>query len=271
MAELEIGLIGVGVMGEAVLGSLVAAVGADRVRVGDGRPEHGREVARRHGVRWVESNAALADGADVVVIAVKPKDVDGVCADLSGTLAPSALVVSIAAGISTAYLARRLPAGTRVVRVMPNTPATIGRGIAALSAGGTADDTDLDVVADLLAGTGTTVRVPEDQQDAVTAVSGSGPAYLFYLIEAMRDGGVAGGLDPDLALTLARQTVAGAAELALAVDEDPSVLRERVTSPGGTTLAAVTELDERGVRDAVGSAIRKAWERAAELGRDAEA
>lgn len=264
--ELEVGLIGVGVMGEAVLGSLVSALGADRVRVTDGRPEHGREVARRHGVRWIEGNAGLAQGADVVVLAVKPKDVDGVCSDLRGALPPGALVVSVAAGISTAFLAQRLPAGTRLVRVMPNTPATIGRGIAALSAGGAADDDDVALVADLLAGTGITVAVPEEQQDVVTAVSGSGPAYLFYLVEAMRDGGVAGGLDPDLALTLALQTVAGAAELAISSGDDPALLRERVTSPGGTTLAAVTELDERGVREAVGSAIRKAWERAAELG-----
>jgi pyrroline-5-carboxylate reductase len=264
--ELEVGLIGVGVMGEAVLGSLVSALGADRVRVTDGRPEHGREVARRHGVRWVEGNDALAQGADVVVLAVKPKDVDGVCRDLAGVLAQSALVVSVAAGITTAFLAERLPEGTRVVRVMPNTPAVIGRGIAALSAGGAATDGDLDVVAELLAGTGTTVRVDEDMQDVVTAVSGSGPAYVFYLLEAMRDAGVAGGLDPDLALTLARHTVAGAAELALTSYDDPAVLRERVTSPGGTTLAAITELDEREVRAAVGSAIRKAWERATELG-----
>ena len=266
MQQVEVALVGAGVMGEAVLGSLVAAVGADRVRVTDGRPEHGREVAQRHGVSWAEDNAAAADGADVVVLAVKPKDVAAVCADLSRTLREGALVVSVAAGISTAYLADRLPAGTRVVRVMPNTPATIGRGIAALSAGSSASEDDLDLVAQLLAGTGATVRVPEDQQDVVTSVSGSGPAYVFYLLEAMRDAGVAGGLEPELALQLARHTVAGAAELALASDADPAVLRERVTSPGGTTLAAITELDARGVRDAVQDAVRKAWERAAELG-----
>lgn len=260
-------LVGTGVMGEAVLGSLVQAVGAGRVTITDGREDHGRAVARRHGVRWAAGNAEAGAGSDVVVLAVKPKDVAGVCRDLTETLAPGALVVSVAAGITTAYLADRLPTGTRVVRVMPNTPATIGRGIAALSAGGAATETDLDVVADLLAGTGETVRVPEDQQDVVTAVSGSGPAYVFYLLEAMRDAGVAGGLDAELALRLARHTVAGAAELALASDDDPVVLRERVTSPGGTTLAAITELDERGVRDAVGHAARKAWELAAELGR----
>jgi pyrroline-5-carboxylate reductase len=262
-----VALVGAGVMGEAVLGSLVAAVGADRVTITDGRPEHGRDVARSHGVRWAASNAEAGAGNDVVVLAVKPKDVAGVCADLSQTMSPGALVVSVAAGITTAYLADRLPAGTRVVRVMPNTPATIGRGIAALTAGTTASQADLDLVAALLAGTGETVQVAEAQQDVVTAVSGSGPAYVFYLLEAMRDAGVAGGLDPELALRLARHTVAGAAELALASDDDPAVLRERVTSPGGTTLAAITELDERGVRDAVGHAVRKAWERAGELGR----
>jgi pyrroline-5-carboxylate reductase len=270
MAERDqptVALVGAGVMGEAVLGSLVAAVGAERVTVTDGREEHGRAVAQRHGVRWAAGNAEAAAGSDVVVLAVKPKDVPGVCADLAGTLSPDALVVSVAAGITTADLAGRLPAGTRVVRVMPNTPATIGRGIAALSAGGAAQQRDLDLVAGLLAGTGETVQVPEAQQDVVTAVSGSGPAYVFYLLEAMRDAGVAGGLEPELALRLARHTVAGAAELALASDQDPAVLRERVTSPGGTTLAAITELDERGVRDAVGHAVRKAWERAAELGR----
>lgn len=261
-----VALVGAGVMGEAVLGSLVRAVGADRVTITDGREDHGRAVAQRHAVRWAGSNAEAAAGSAVVVLAVKPKDVAEVCADLSTALTQEALVVSVAAGITTAYLAERLPARTRVVRVMPNTPATIGRGIAALSPGGAAGAADLDLVAKLLAGTGQTVQVPEEQQDVVTAVSGSGPAYVFYLLEAMREAGVAGGLDPDLALTLARHTVAGAAELALASDDDPAVLRERVTSPGGTTLAAITELDRLGVRDAVGRAIQKAWERAAELG-----
>lgn len=264
--QLRVALVGTGVMGEAVLGSLVAAVGADQVAVTDGRADHGQAVAARHGVTWADSNADAARGADVVVLAVKPKDVAAVCADISEPLGDGRLVASVAAGITTAYLAERLPAGTRVVRVMPNTPATIGRGIAALSAGGAAEGADLDLVAELLAGTGETVQVPESQQDVVTAVSGSGPAYVFYLLEAMRDAGVAGGLDPELALQLARHTVAGAAELALASDDDPAVLRERVTSPGGTTLAAITELDRLEVRDAVGHAVRKAWERAAELG-----
>ncbi len=263
----EAARVGTGVMGEAVLGSLVAAVGADRVTVADGRPEHGRAVAERHGVAWADDNATAAAAADVLVLAVKPKDVAAVCEQVSAGLRAGALVVSVAAGITTTFLAERLPAGSRVVRVMPNTPATIGRGIAAMSAGPGATEEDLALIGELLAGTGSTVTVPEDQQDAVTALSGSGPAYVFYLLEAMRDGGVALGLDPDLALRLARQTVGGAAELAIASDDDPAVLRERVTSPGGTTLAAITELDDRDVRAAVVDAIGKAAARAAELGR----
>jgi pyrroline-5-carboxylate reductase len=262
----RVAVLGVGVMGEAVLGSVVDAVGADRVVVSDGRPDHARAVAGRHGVGCADGNADAVTNADVVVVAVKPKDVDGLCAQVAPALADAALLVSVAAGVTTAFYADRLPAGTRVVRVMPNTPALIGRGIAALSAGAGAGDDDLDLVARLLAGTGTTVRVPENQQDAVTAISGSGPAYAFYFMEAMRDAGVEGGLDPALALTLARHTVAGAAALALSDDVDPAELRRRVTSPGGTTQAAVAELDARAVHDAVVAAARRAWERAAELG-----
>ncbi|MFV0252870.1 MAG: pyrroline-5-carboxylate reductase [Beutenbergiaceae bacterium] len=264
--QIEVALIGTGVMGEAILGSLVGAVGAQRVRIADPRADHGRAVAARYGVRWAASNAEAVDGVGVVLLAVKPKDIAAACAEFAGALGSGTVVASVAAGITTAFLADRLPAGTAVVRVMPNTPATIGRGIAALSAGANARQADTKLVADLLAGTGATVVVPEQQQDVVTAVSGSGPAYLFYLLEAMRDAGVAGGLDRDLALQLAEHTVAGAAEMALRSGEDPAVLRERVTSPGGTTLAAITELDAQGVRAAVGDAARKAWERAAELG-----
>ncbi|MFV0425592.1 MAG: pyrroline-5-carboxylate reductase [Beutenbergiaceae bacterium] len=264
--QVEVALIGTGVMGEAILGSLVAAVGADRVRIADPRTEHGQGVAKRHGVAWAGSNAQAVDGASVVILAVKPKDVAAVCDQICHPMAPGTLLVSVAAGITTSFLAQHLRADTPVVRVMPNTPATIGRGIAALSPGSAATDAHTELVGELLSGTGATVVVPESQQDVVTAISGSGPAYVFYLLESMRDAGIAGGLDPHLALQLAQHTVAGAAELALGSQDDPAVLRERVTSPGGTTLAAITELDARRVRDAIASAAQKAWERAAELG-----
>ncbi|MPV50468.1 pyrroline-5-carboxylate reductase [Pseudactinotalea sp. HY160] len=261
-------LIGTGVMGEAILGSLTDAVGADRVRIRDDRPEHGVRVAERYGVTWCESNGEAVEGADVVVIAVKPKDVDALLAQIGPALAAGTVLVSVAAGITTARLARGVGAPVPVVRVMPNTPATIGRGMSVMSPGEHTSDEHLDLVAELLAGTGRVARVDEGRQDAVTAISGSGPAYVFYLIESMARAGVAGGLDPEFALLLARETVAGAAMMAAASEDDPATLRRNVTSPGGTTQAAIAELDARDVRGAIGAAAEKAWLRAAELGRE---
>lgn len=263
-----VALIGTGVMGEAILGSLIAAVGTDRVHVGDGRREHGTAVARRHGVRWCDTNTEAVEGADVIVVAVKPKDVDALLSQIGPALGAGALVVSIAAGITTERLGRGVGPGVPVVRVMPNTPATIGRGMSVMSAGEHASAEHLDLVAELLAGTGRVARVAEDRQDAVTAISGSGPAYVFYLIEAMACAGVEGGLDPEFSLMLARETVAGAAAMAATSEQEPATLRANVTSPGGTTQAAIAELDARDVRGAIGAAARRAWERAAELGRE---
>lgn len=262
-----IALIGTGVMGEAILGSLTAAVGPGRVRVGDGRREHGTVVAQRHGVNWCETNAEAVAGADVVVVAVKPKDVDELLREIGPALRADALLVSIAAGITTARLAEALGRDLPVVRVMPNTPATIGRGMSVMSAGEHASSEHLDLVAELLGGTGRVARVAESHQDAVTAVSGSGPAYVFYLIEAMTQAGVDGGLDPEFALLLARETVAGAATMAAVSEDEPATLRRNVTSPGGTTEAAIAELDARDVRGAIIAAAERAWLRAAELGR----
>ena len=262
----DVALIGAGVMGEAILTSLVAAVGAHRIRISDGRAEHGRAVARAHRVRWCESNAEAADGVAVVLIAVKPKDVAALAADISPRIAEGTVVVSIAAGITTRFLEARLPAGTPVVRVMPNTPATIGQGVSVLSPGAEASAEHLGLVERLLAGTGTVLQVDERYQDVVTAISGSGPAYVFYVIDALAEAGVVGGLSRDLALELARRTVLGSAAMAVASGEHPAVLRERVSSPGGTTVAAIRELDERGVRAAFIAAAEKAWQRAEELG-----
>lgn len=262
-----VALIGSGVMGEAILGSLTSAVGTDRVRICDGRADHGTSVAERHAVRWCESNTAAVEGADVVVLAVKPADIDKLTAEIGPVLGAHTVVVSVAAGISTGRLAAGLARQHPVIRVMPNTPATIGRGMSVMSAGEFADGEDMDLVAELLAGTGRVARVDEAQQDAVTAISGSGPAYVFYLIEAMARAGAVGGLDPELALTLATQTVAGAAAMAADSADHPATLREQVSSPGGTTQAAIGVLDDRDVSGAIEAAARRAWERAAELGR----
>lgn len=263
----DVTLIGVGVMGEAVLTSLLSVTGAERVRISDGRPDHGRERAEAHGVRWVERNAEAVAGAGVVVLAVKPKDVARVLAEIGPALGPDALVVSIAAGIPTGFIESRLDGPVPVVRVMPNTPATIGQGVSVLSAGQHASEEHLDLVAELLAGTGTVLRVPESEQDAVTAISGSGPAYVFYLIDALAEAGVLGGLSRATALELATQTVAGAGAMAAASDEHPVVLREKVSSPAGTTVAGVRALDEHGVRAGVVAAVEAARARSVELGR----
>lgn len=264
--DTEVALIGVGVMGEAVLTSLLGVLDAERVRISDGRPDHGRERAAAHGVRWVDGNAEAVTGADVVVVAVKPKDVAGLLAEIAPALAPEAVLISIAAGIPTAFVESRLAGPVPVVRVMPNTPATIGQGVSVLSAGTHATGTHLDQVAELLAGTGTVLRVPEADQDVVTAISGSGPAYVFYLIDALAEAGVLGGLSRATALELATRTVAGAGAMAAASDEHPVVLREKVSSPSGTTVAGVRALDEHGVRFGLISAVEAARARSVELG-----
>lgn len=258
-------LIGAGVMGEAILSSLVAAVGRSNVRISDGRPDHGREVAARHEVTWAATNAEAVSGCDVVIIAVKPQDFDQLASEIGPLLRPGALVASVAAGVTTARMSAELGEHVKTVRVMPNTPATIGRGVCALSPGATTTPEELDLVAELLAGTGTVEIVPEDQQDAVTALSGSGPAYVFYLLEAMTEGGIQGGLDPEVAHRLAIQTVWGAAAMARAGDHDPAELRRRVTSPGGTTAAAIEEFNARGVAEGIISGMRRATERSQEL------
>lgn len=261
-----VSLIGVGVMGEAILESFIAAVGRSNVRITDGRVEHGHEVASRHEVTFAQNNVEAVTDCDVVVIAVKPQDFAGLAQEIRPHLKPGVLAVSVAAGVTTAHMRQGLGDNVRTVRVMPNTPATIGRGVCAVSGGEGSDERDLDLVAELLAGTGTVEVVPEDLQNTVTAISGSGPAYVFYLIEAMTRAGVEGGLHAGVAQRLATQTVAGAAAMAASGEEDPAELRRRVTSPGGTTAAAIAEFDVRGVGEGIIAGARKAWERSQELG-----
>ncbi|UFU05836.1 pyrroline-5-carboxylate reductase [Ruania halotolerans] len=260
--------IGIGVMGEAILTSVLRTVDPQSVRVADGRIEHARERAAAFGVHAAAHNTEAVDGATVVVLAVKPKDIGAVAEEIAPALAPGAVVVSVAAGISTAFLESRLPAGTAVVRVMPNTPATIGEGVSVLSAGTHATEDHLDQISALLEGTGAVYRVDEPYQDAVTAISGSGPAYVFYLIDALAEAGVLGGLSRDLARDLAVRTVAGAGAMAQQTGEHPVVLREKVSSPAGTTVAAIRELDERGVRAAVIAAAETVRTRSIEMGRE---
>jgi pyrroline-5-carboxylate reductase len=261
----RIALVGTGVMGGAVLAGLVTEAGREVVVV-DAAPGRAARAAEEHGVAHADGVAEAARGADVVLIAVKPKDVAAVLADLAPVAGPGTLVVSVAAGLPCSFYEARLPAGVPVVRVMPNTPATIGRGTSAISAGTSASEAHLATVEALLRPTGLVVRVPEKEQDAVTAISGSGPAYVFYVIDALAEAGVVLGLGRDLATTLAVETVLGAAALVRESGEHPAVLRERVSSPAGTTVAALRRLDAAAVRAAFVDAAVAARDRAVELG-----
>lgn len=261
-----VGLVGAGVMGEALLAAVLrGGTPPGAFLVAEPSAERAAAVAQRHGVRTAEP-AQVAEASDTVLVAVKPKDVPAALAEVADHLRPGALVVSVAAGVTTQALAGSLPAGTPVVRMMPNTPAVIGKGAAAICPGEAATAEHLARVEALLAPTGLVLRVGESDMDAVTAISGSGPAYVFYLVDALAEAGVLLGLTRAQALDLARATFAGASALLESSGEHPVVLRERVSSPGGTTVAALRELDAHGVRAAVLAAAEAARDRSRELG-----
>lgn len=261
-------ILGAGMMGEAILAGLLRD-GRDpqTVLVGEKRAERAAELTEKYGVTVVDNTEAVTR-ADTVLVLVKPGDVEAVLAEVSPFLSERHLVVSLAAGVPLEYLAAHVPAGVSLIRVMPNTPAMISEGMLALSP---ADGTDLDRLAHveaMLSAVGRTVIVPEKYQDAVTAVSGSGPAYLFYVAEAMIEAGVVMGLPRPLATELANQTLAGSALMLRDSGTHPSILRENVTSPGGTTAAALRELDEYKVRAGFVSALEAAKFRSEELAED---
>jgi pyrroline-5-carboxylate reductase len=261
---MTVAIIGAGVMGETLLSGLIRG-GRDvaELMVGEKRPERAAELREKYGVTVVANTEAAT--ADTVVLVVKPQDMSDVLTEIAPHLHPGQLVVSLAAGIPTRLIEKHIPEGVAVVRVMPNTPALVDEGMAAISAGSHCDDEHLAVAEDLLSATGRVVRVPEKQQDAVTAISGSGPAYLFFVVEAMIEAGVHLGLPRTTATELVVQTVVGSAKLLRETGTHPTVLREQVTSPGGTTAAALRELDDHKVRAAFISAMEAAAVRSKEL------
>lgn len=218
------------------------------------------------GVHVSADVAQVVAGATVVVLAIKPQVMQDALAALSPVLPGGALVVSIAAGVTLQTLADNLPAGTRIVRVMPNTPCLIGRGASGIAAGTLATTADLTLVTELLSTVGVVETVSESLLDVVTGLSGSGPAYVFQFIEALSDGGVKMGLPRATATRLAAQTVAGAAEMLLQTGQHPATLRDAVTSPGGTTIAGLHVLQSGGVSGTVISAVEAATKRSQELG-----
>ncbi len=223
------------------------------------------QVQEQTGVERMSEPVKAVLFADVLLLAVKPQDLPALLDEIAAGLTPGHLVVSVAAGISTATIQAHLPPGTPVVRVMPNTAVLVDQGMSAVVAGSCATEQHLRHVEAMMGSVGRVVRVPEQQIDAVTALSGSGPAYLYLLAEAMIDAGVLLGLPRTLATDLTAQTVVGAATMLRDTGEHPAQLREAVTSPGGTTAAALRVLDERGMRAAVLGAVEAAQQRAAAL------
>lgn len=262
---MRIAVLGGGVMGETLAsGFLRYVTPTPDVVVAEKRVERAEELRRLHGVEIADTVAAVA-GADVVLLAVKPQDMRALLAEVGTSIEPGTLVVSIAGGIRTATIEEYVPAGVDVVRAMPNTPARVDRGVTGLSAGAHCSAEALALAERLLASVGVAIPVPEELQDAVTAVSGSGPAYVFFLAEAMTAAAVELGLDPETATRMVNHTILGAATLLETSGEPADVLRRNVTSPNGTTAAAIAAMEELGVHPAVGAAMTAARDRSREL------
>jgi pyrroline-5-carboxylate reductase len=258
-------ILGAGVMGETVLSGLLrAGWHADQIVATDRRLERQHELTARYGIMMLENTEAVAE-AETVILVVKPQDMSDLLNEIAQAIKPGTLVVSLAAGVDTTFIESRLPEGIAVVRVMPNTPAQVDEGMAAISPGSHSTQDHLDRVTEILSATGRVITVPERYQDAVTAISGTGPAYLFFVVEAMIEAGVHLGLPRDTATELVVQTMLGSAKLLRETGEHPTVLRERVTSPGGTTAAAVRELEDHKVRAAFLRAMEAARDRSREL------
>ncbi len=267
MAARKVAILGAGKIGESLLAGLLSSGWREpRHMVVTGRREERiNDLAERYGVRGTLSNAEAVAGAALVVIAVKPQDFDALLGEIGGLLTPEQTVLSIAAAIPTSLIEARVTAGVPVVRAMPNAPALVHEGMAGVCAGAHASDKHLALAEEVLAHLGAVVRVPEPYMDAVTAVSGSGPAYFALLAEAMIEAGILLGLARETSTQLVVQTMFGTARLLRDENIHPVELREAVTSPGGTTIQAIRELEQAGVRAAFLNAIQAAMERSREL------
>jgi pyrroline-5-carboxylate reductase len=268
MQNKTIGFVGAGNMAGALIKGLLhsGTVTATQIQASDVRDERLAELAKEHGISTTKDNAKLAAWADVVVLAVKPQVIDKVLASIDRSLRSRAVVISIAAGVPIESLEARLPAGTRVIRTMPNTAAIALAGATAIAPGTHASDDDLSVARRLFEATGRVVVLDESLLDAVTGLSGSGPAYVMLIIEALADGGVKVGLHRETALLLAAQTVYGSAKLLLETGEHPGRIKDMVTSPGGTAIAGLHTLEAGGLRTTLINAVESATRRSVELG-----
>jgi pyrroline-5-carboxylate reductase len=268
MKTKKLGFVGGGNMAEALVKGLLHAkvVPPSGIIVSDVKAERLAHFEELHGVRTTQDNHELVRTSDVIVLSVKPQVIDKVLALIGSDVKSTQLVISVAAGVPVSAIEARLPEGTHVVRSMPNTPATVQAGATAIAPGTHAGDEDLEVARALFAAVGRVVTLDETLLDAVTGLSGSGPAYVMLMIEALADGGVKVGLHRDTALLLAAQTVYGSAKLLLDTGEHPGRLKDMVTSPGGTAIAGLHTLESGGLRRTLIDAVEAATNRAAQLG-----
>jgi pyrroline-5-carboxylate reductase len=269
LAGRRIGFIGAGNMAEAIIRGLLEseAVKPDHITASDVMPERLNYMQTTYGINTLADNAELVGGADILVLAVKPQVVGSVLTHIGPRTDDTKLVISIVAGLTVAAMAAGLGAGTRIIRTVPNTPVFVGEGMVALASDGPARDEDYAVAEALFAPVARIVSIEEKLMDAALGVSGSGPAYGFLMIEALSDGGVKMGLPRHIALELAAQTLLGAAKMCLESGRHPGQLKDMVTSPGGTTIAALHKMEAGGVRSALMDAVEAATRRSEELGR----
>ncbi|HEV7134073.1 MAG TPA: pyrroline-5-carboxylate reductase [Gaiellaceae bacterium] len=267
MAGRRIAIIGGGRIGEALLSGLLSSGwrSSEEIVVTSRNETRVAELRERHGVEATTSNPDAVRGAELVVLAVKPQDIDTLLAEIGPLLTPEQTVLSVAAAIRTPHIEERIADGVPVVRAMPNSPSTVHEGMAGICAGSRAGDAQLALAEEALLHLGRVVRVPESSMDAVTALSGSGPAYFALLAEAMIEAGILLGVSREVSTTLVVQTMLGTAKQLRDEGMHPVELRESVTSPGGTTIAAIRELEQAGVRAAFLNAIQAAMNRAREL------
>lgn len=268
-----IGFIGAGNMGQALIGGLIdtRAAAADRIICADASLSQIAQISDRYGIRAVSDNREISRTADLIVLAVKPQILPQVIREIAPEMSSAKAIISIAAGVSIATMESLMPAGVRLVRAMPNVCVTVREGITALVPGTWAQPADLALAEALFQAVGRTVRLPHEAlMDAVTGLSGSGPAYAFVIMEALADGGVCMGLPRAEALLLAAQTVLGAAKLLLQSGQHPGQLKDLVTSPGGTTIAGLHAIEKGAVRHAMMQAVSAATQRSIELGRLAQ-
>jgi pyrroline-5-carboxylate reductase len=264
----RVGFLGAGNIGEAIIRGLLQArsVSPEAIYASDARADRLADLVQRYGIRPCRDNMALATEAEVIVLAVKPQILVGVLKEIAPAVGDDKLVISVAAGVPTSTLRAHLPRAERLIRVMPNTPALVLAGVTAIARAAGLRPGDLETAQALFEAVGRVVVLDEEAMDAVTGLSGSGPAYVAIVIESLADGGVKMGLDRATAMTLAAQTVLGSAKLIIETGAHPGQLKDMVASPGGTTIAGIAALEEGGVRRTFISAVERATLRSRELG-----